>query len=255
MNETIRLSDKPSRIVSLVPSQTELLFDLGLEDEVIGITKFCIYPEKWFQSKTRIGGTKNVDLEKVKALKPDLIIGNKEENSLEDIVQLRKIAPVWMSDILNLEDALNMIVEVSKLVGKSKEGETLSLEIQSGFDGLLNFVSEDNWPMKNVLYSIWNDPLMAVGKKTFVDDILQRCGLINVIEETRYPTVDIETIAPELVFLSSEPFPFNEKHQKEYENYFSNAKVILVDGEMFSWYGSRLKKAPQYFINLLRRIT
>ena len=97
LQSEIRLDRVPRRIVSLVPSQTELLYDLGLEDEVVGITKFCIHPNKWFSSKDRIGGTKSINIDQVKSLAPDLIIGNKEENTIEDIERLREIAPVWMS--------------------------------------------------------------------------------------------------------------------------------------------------------------
>ena len=116
MNRTIRLGATPRRIVSLVPSQTELLYDLGLEERVVGITKFCIHPKEWYRSKVRIGGTKNVNFDKVKTLRPDLIIGNKEENFKEDIEALEEIAPVWMSDIFTLDDSLEMINQLGSVL-------------------------------------------------------------------------------------------------------------------------------------------
>lgn len=252
MNQTIRLSGTPRRIVSLVPSQTELLFDLGLEDSVVGITKFCIYPDEWFRSKKRVGGTKNVDFEKVKLLKPDLIIGNKEENEKENIEKLTEIAPVWMSDINSLEDALKMIGQIGVIVDKTKESNDLIEGIKSKFLDLDTFIRENIKEKKTVLYIIWNDPVISVGTNTFINDMLIRCGLTNFMAESRYPVyVKENNKIPDYVFLSSEPFPFNEKHLEQMKNKFPDSLIRLVDGEFFSWYGSRLSKAPDYFIELI----
>src|SRR4051812_11307667 len=116
MGNAVELEGPPSRIVSLVPSQTELLFYLGLDKEVAGITKFCIHPAEMFHSKPRVGGTKKYDFEKIRQLAPDLIIGNKEENEQKQVEELQKLYPVWMSDIRNLADALQMIRSVGELV-------------------------------------------------------------------------------------------------------------------------------------------
>jgi len=251
MNRKIRLDHRPSRIVSLVPSQTELLHYFGLEDEVVGITKFCISPNSWFKSKERVGGTKNVNLEKIKALKPDLIIGNKEENTFEDIIELEKIAPVWMSDIYTLEDALNMIFMLGKLLGKYEESKSLIQSIEKEFKILtLNKTKE----VKKVLYFIWKDPHMVAGKNTFVDDLLNRCGFENETSEERYPEVDFDNLNPDFVFLSSEPFPFSEEHMTYFKTKFPNAQTKLVDGEMFSWYGSRLLKTASYLRSLQQEL-
>lgn len=252
MNNLIRLETVPSRIVSLVPSQTQLLHYFGLDKEVVGITKFCIHPEEWYRSKTRVGGTKSVRFDEVFGLKPDLIIGNKEENLKEDIERLRGIAPIWMSDIYNLNDALEMIATLGKITGKDSIAATLIEEIESGFSKLDLVVA--NQPPKSVLYCIWNEPLMVAGKNTFVDDMLKRCGLTNACSTERYPDVSNSELNPDFVFLSSEPFPFEEKHIDRIQGKFPNAKIVLVDGEMFSWYGSMLREAPNYFIELLRSI-
>ncbi len=249
MNQIIRLGDKPNRIISLVPSQTELLHDLGLEEEVVGITKFCIHPNKWFRTKNSVGGTKNVNFDKVKSLNPDLIIGNKEENSKEDIEELKKIAPVWMSDIFNLKDALISIAEIGKITGKESESLNLSAIIQKEFKILKEAVS--NSPKTTVLYFIWNEPRFVAGKNTFIDDMLTRCGLINLSSTERYPEVE-KGLSPDYIFLSSEPYPFKEKHVAEFQKTYTTSKIIIVDGEMFSWYGSRLKFAPKYFMELLK---
>lgn len=250
MNTTIRLESSPCRIVSLVPSQTELLHYLGLEKEVVGITKFCIHPKSWFDFKARVGGTKSVDIEKVKALRPDFIIGNKEENTKEDIDLLREIAPVWMSDIHSLGDAIKMLNDLGEIMEKKSETETLISEIQHEFDALQAFTSTHATTGKSVLYFIWNEPGFLAGKDTFIDAMLSACGLVNATSIVRYPEAD-ESIQPDFVFLSSEPFPFEEKHIEKFQNVYPNSKIVLVDGELFSWYGSRLIEAPSYYKSLL----
>jgi ABC-type Fe3+-hydroxamate transport system substrate-binding protein len=243
MHQTIRLENVPRRIVSIVPSQTELLFDLGLGEKVVGITKFCIYPDVWFRSKTRVGGTKDVDLDKVRALKPDLIIGNKEENSKQNIEDLKEIAPVWMSDIYNLKDALDMITRLGALLQVQEKAISLKLMVQSSFQALNKISSE-----KSVLYLIWKNPYLAAGKNTFIDEMLSNCGFVNFVQEERYPEVKLPMVnQPDFIFLSSEPYPFKEKHIQELKEICPNSKIQLVDGEMFSWYGSRLLQAPNYF--------
>lgn len=244
LNSTILLDSKPKRIVSLVPSQTEFLFDIGLEKEVIGITKFCIHPSHWLKTKTIVGGTKNVDIEKVRSLKPDLIIGNKEENTKEDIEALREMSPVWMSDIFNLEDALEMMNSIGGMVGKHEFTQELVDNIKGQFDSF----KPDNLKL-SVLYLIWRKPYIGVAKDTFIDDMLKRCGFKNILaDQTRYPVLEnLSELNPDVVFLSSEPYPFKEKHIQELHEIFPNAKIKLVDGEIFSWYGSRLSKSVDYF--------
>jgi ABC-type Fe3+-hydroxamate transport system substrate-binding protein len=252
MNTTIRLSGVPRRIVSLVPSQTELLFHLGLGDRVVGITKFCIHPIEWYNTKSRVGGTKDVDFEKVKSLNPDLIIGNKEENERSNIEDLKSIAPVWMSDIFTLEDALEMILKLGKLVGAEKKSIEISSKIQTNFEYFEVKKSKFN-KRPSVLYLIWKKPYIAVGKNTFIDNMLSRCGFENSITEERYPEINFETTnEPDFIFLSSEPYPFKENHISELQMVFPKAKISLVDGEMFSWYGSRLIEAPKYFESLFK---
>lgn len=248
MNQTIRLVTYPKRIVSLVPSQTEFLHAIGLEDEVVGITKFCIHPEAWFRSKNRVGGTKNVNFDKVKALQPDLIIGNKEENSKEDIEKLKSICPVWMSDIYNLEDACEMMLKIGELTNKTDQSTKIVSKIQSYFNSLINQTKSS----KSVLYLIWKNPYIAVGKNTFIDDMIQRIGLKNFTLEERYPEIHLSALKehPDLIYLSSEPFPFKEKHIKDLQEMFPNSKIELVDGELFSWYGSRLQYSADYFKSL-----
>jgi ABC-type Fe3+-hydroxamate transport system substrate-binding protein len=254
MGNGIKLSAYPTRIVSLVPSQTELLFDLGLDTEVIGITKYCIhpphwqYPPHWQSEKTIVGGTKNFQIEIIDSLQPDLIIGNREENYKDGILELAKKYPVWMSEIYKLEDALQMIERVGLLVNKAQRaGELVSL-IKKEFDSIKIF------PSRRVLYLIWRKPWMAAGRETFINSMLDKIGLQNCLpENSRYPELSVDelkSLNPEFVFLSSEPYPFKEKHIEEIRTISPNVKIMLVDGEMFSWYGSSLLKASGYLQSL-----
>ncbi len=250
MGRQVPVPSAPQRIVSLVPSKTELLYDLGLGERVVGITKFCIHPETWFKTKHRVGGTKKVDMEKVRALKPDLIIGNKEENDRSDIEALSAEFPVWMSDVRDLPGALEMIEGIGALTGTQEKAASLTKGIDAAFEGL----GKREEP-RTVAYLIWREPFMAAGHGTFVDDMLQRCGLVNVFDEgdARYPEFSAQGLAeadPEVVLLSSEPYPFQEKHIAEINMILPGTPVRLVDGELFSWYGSRLLKAPGYFNGL-----
>lgn len=247
LGETVILAQPPQRIVSLVPSQTELLYDLLLDKEVVGITKFCIHPHHWRKQKKIIGGTKNFNFDEIDSLKPDLIIANKEENYKEGIHRLKEKYPVWTSDIVSFDDALQMIRSVSQITDRERRGAELVQNINSAFDGL------KKQPAKRVLYLIWRNPWMAAGSGTFIHTLLHRLGFKNCLENRhRYPELSMDEIRqlnPEIIFLSSEPYPFQEKHQEELWE-ITPSKTMLVDGEMFSWYGSRLLKAPAYFNSL-----
>lgn len=251
MHRTLLVPEIPERIISLVPSQTELLHDLGLGERVVGITKFCIHPEAWFRGKARVGGTKKVDLEKVRALKPDLIIGNKEENTQTDIEALETEFPVWMSDVRDLDGALDMIRRVGTLTGSDSKAEEQITGIEQAFASL-----QPLSPPRSAAYLIWHEPMMVAGNDTFVNDMLRRCGLTNAFAHRpeRYPEVapaELAAADPDVILLSSEPFPFAEKHIPHYTMLCPGTPVHLVDGELFSWYGSRLLKASAYFSGLL----
>ena len=251
LNRTINISSPPKRIISLVPSQTELLFDLGLDEEIVGVTKFCIHPKDKFKCTTKIGGTKKINIQKIIDLKPDLIIGNKEENDKQQIEELMQYFPVWMSDIYNLSDALEMIKNVGDIVGKKNEALQIAQQAQTNFKLLTKEISVNS--KKKALYFIWKDPFMLAGKNTFIDEMLTYCNLENEINLSRYPKLDLEELDlfnPDIVLLSTEPYPFKENHIKEFNTIWPKAIIKLVDGEMFSWYGSRLVKAVNYLFHL-----
>jgi ABC-type Fe3+-hydroxamate transport system substrate-binding protein len=240
-----QLPTKPQRIVSLVPSQTELLYDLGLRDEVVGITKFCIHPNEWFRSKTRVGGTKNVHLNRIHQLQPDLILANKEENVKEQVNALQDIYPVYVSDIHTVDDALQMIEDIGQLVHCSQSASTIIEKIQTQ---RLQYPPQHQ--VKRVLYLIWKDPYMCAGTDTFIHSMMREAGFENIIHQTRYPEIDINTIRdvqPDVIFLSSEPYPFQQKHIDQLQKELPHTRAILVDGEIFSWYGSRMIQSFMYF--------
>lgn len=252
LQKTSDLNYIPERIISLVPSKTELLHYLGLEAETIGITKFCVHPEAWYKTKTRVGGTKAIKNDIIHELKPDLIIANKEENIKEQVELLANDYPVWVSDVNNLPDALQMINDIGELTGKNAEADLLGETISKGFGELWKHKTSNSKP--KTAYLIWRNPYITIGGDTFINDMLSKCGFENIFaHKIRYPEVTIDEIQMagcELVLLSSEPYPFRQKHVDEFSGRLPGCKIMLVDGEMFSWYGSRLLLAPDYFRTL-----
>ncbi|MDG5492577.1 ABC transporter substrate-binding protein [Psychroserpens sp. SPM9] len=250
LNRTLKFKETPKRIVSLVPSQTELLVDLGLESFIVGITKFCVHPAHLRDKKTVVGGTKQVHYDKIIALNPDIILCNKEENTKEMISELETIAPVHISDIFNLDDAFELIQIYGDLFSVEKNSEELIQNIARAQQDFSNYLKGQ--PKLNVAYFIWKNPWMVAAKHTFIDALLQLNNFENHFKNfERYPEIDMETLVNvDLLLLSSEPFPFNASHVEGLKQRFPKANVILVDGEYFSWYGSRLKDAFGYFKTL-----
>lgn len=255
MGRSILLKGTPKRIVSLVPSQTELLLDLGLEDRVVGRTHFCIHPKGKVDPIPRIGGTKKLQLDAIRALQPDLIIANKEENEKEQVEALAEEFPVWISDIKTTEDALDMILEVGMLCGKEDQAQTLQKEIKASLERIR--AQQERFSAYRVLYAIWKGPWMFAGRDTFIHELLTLAGFKNACEGLRYPELDnraIQRIQPDLLLLSSEPYPFSAKHEKELATTFPGSRPLLVDGEMFSWYGSRMRLLEGYLDELSLRV-
>lgn len=252
MGQEVVFRYPPERIVSLVPSQTEFLLDLGLEGQIVGLTKFCVHPKEKVKEKPKVGGTKKFRMETIDELQPDLIIGNKEENYKEGIVDLQRKFPVWMSDIVTLADAYQMMSALGDITGKSLAAAGIINQIKKGFASL-NFKAD-----KKALYFIWQKPYMLAAGDTFINNMLALAGFKNLLAtETRYPALseeELKAFHPDFILLSSEPYPFKEKHFATFKNIFPSAKIILVDGEMFSWFGSRLLHAPVYFKNLGKKV-
>ncbi len=243
-------------IISLVPSITELLSDLGLEDEIVGITKFCIHPANWYRNKTRVGGTKNVNIKMVHSLRPDLIIANKEENERKQVEELACSYSVLLTDVTDLESAFRMIRAIGILTNKKEKATQLIEGIKTSF-GRIRF-QFDKKKKLNAAYLIWQKPFMTVGGDTFISNMMLWCGLENIFSSVkRYPEITLNELKErgcEIVLLSSEPYPFKEKHKQEIENELPGMEIYLADGEMFSWYGSRLLKAADYFESFNSRL-
>jgi len=253
ISRSIEILSPPKKIISLVPSQTELLFDLGLENSIIGITKFCVHPKNLKKSKNIIGGTKNLNLEKIKKLKPDFIIANKEENELTQIEELAKEFPVFVTDVKTLDTALEMIQLLGNITETDLKAEILIKTIISKRSEL------PGCSPRTAIYLIWKEPYLTIGGDTFINSMLGEAGFKNCFGSNyRYPEVNLaqmEEKDPEFLFLSSEPYPFKQVHMLELQKLFPKTRVLLVDGEMFSWYGSRMQLAFPYFKNLHKVIS
>jgi iron complex transport system substrate-binding protein len=255
LNRKISLSTTPRRIVSLVPSQTELLVDLGLREQIVGVTKFCVHPPDLRKEKKVVGGTKQVHFDKIKNLKPDIILCNKEENTREMVLELEKIAPVWVSAISTITDCCEMILSLGVLFSKQEKATQIAHQIQSNTKSFSESII--NNPSLKVAYLIWKDPYMVAGNDTFINTLLEINNFKNIFlnKEGRYPEVNLNELnKSDLILLSSEPYPFSEKHISEIKAVIKNKKILLVDGEYFSWYGSRLIKAFDYFKELHSKI-
>jgi ABC-type Fe3+-hydroxamate transport system substrate-binding protein len=242
------------RIVCTVPSITELLHYFQLNEETIGITKFCIHPNEWFIKKEKVGGTKNLNIEKIISLRPDLIICSKEENVKAQIDLLAENNSVFVTDVKTYEEALQMIFDIGLITNKLKEADDLVTKIKTLFKAF----NENPFKKIDCVYVIWKDPFMTIGGDTFIHSMMQKMGLNNLYASTkRYPNFsidDIKKLQPQLMLLSSEPYPFSEKHLQEIRLLFPTIKVLLANGEIFSWYGSRMLLAPTYFNNLQKAI-
>lgn len=257
IGNTVTLKTTPKRIISLVPSQTELLYDLGLEDSIVGITKFCVHPFHAKSTKHKVGGTKNIKIEVIKALNPDIILCNKEENTKEIVDACKTICTTHVSDIFNISDCLELITQYGELFNKRTNASKIIDKINFNLNDFKAFIK--NKPTLKVAYFIWRKPWMVAANNTFIDYLLELNNFENIYKNReRYPEIELKKIRlegdPEIVMLSSEPYPFKDEHAFEVGRVSHHAKTIFVDGEYFSWYGSRLIKAFDYFKALRNRL-
>lgn len=250
MGYEVQLAHPPRRIVSLVPSLTELLADLGLSEQVVGLTHFCVFPESLYKNRERIGGTKKARVAQIQALEPDLVIANKEENEKDQVEAIKAFCPVWVSQVYDVPSALAMIRQLSEVTGVPEAGHDLINRVHKGIGQLPSI------PPMRALYMIWRKPYMAAGGDTFIHEMMKQISLTNILaDRDRYPQLssrEISELAPDLVLLSTEPYPFKERHVEELQQHLPHARFRLVDGSMFSWYGSRMEKAIHYLSTLAR---
>jgi iron complex transport system substrate-binding protein len=244
----------PRRVVSLCPSLTETLFAVGLdENTIVGRTTYCIHPAEGVQGVPVVGGTKSVDVERIRALEPDLVIAEKEENPRQVVETLAETLPVFVFDVTDFESALRAISTLGALSGRAAQAEKLVADIRAAFAQLHPRRTQ------RVAYLVWRNPYMAAGQDTYIHALLERCGFENVCAPLagRYPVITDEVLrdlAPEWILLSSEPFSFDDAHVAELGAQIPTARAIRVDGEMFGWYGSRMLAAARYLEQLVARL-
>jgi len=253
LGRKIQFSYPPKRIISLCPSITETLYELGIDDCIVGRTSYCIQPEEKVKGATVVGGTKQIDINKVRDLQPDLIITDKEETPKEIAETLMEEFPLFVFDVQNYDQALAMIKDLGEITNQREKASEMISRIEEEFSFLP--AVENN----RVAYLIWRNPYMAAGQNTFVHSMLEKCGFHNVLihREERYPTVTIEELKelnPDYLFLSSEPFPFSEEHKKELQEELPDVSIVFVDGQSFSWYGAKMEKAGRYFRGMIETI-
>jgi ABC-type Fe3+-hydroxamate transport system substrate-binding protein len=235
------------RVVSCVPSLSELAEELR-PGCLVGRTRFCIAPDS-LKKVPKVGGTKDLDTAAIIRLKPDLVLSVKEENEKQQIGELISAGiETAVFDIRTLEDALAMVQECGKLLQNPAQANRIAAEMNK-----IREPAQGN--CGSMLYFIWQKPWMVAGEDTFIGDLLRKTGFRNLAPPgARYPAFQsIEQILqlnPDVIFLSDEPFPFNEKHRVFFQNNFPRAKVFRVDGSLFSWYGSRTAKLNEYLRNL-----
>ncbi|HQQ94349.1 MAG TPA: helical backbone metal receptor [Bacteroidia bacterium] len=253
LGRILNVPQTPQRVISLVPSQSEFLWELGLGDRLVGITKFCRKPEQMFKQVTKTGGTKKIDFAKLVSLKPDLVIANKEENTREEILKVSEIFPVWISDVNTFDQAFEMMSELGLILELEEKASEL---VQQAKDSVEK--SRSLFYPESLAYFIWNKPYHLAGSDNFIHHVIEHIGFKNAAaDRKRYPEVSAETLKamnPARCFLSSEPFPFEEKHVKELSVLLPDTKITRVDGEMFSWYGSRLIHLHNYLLKLKQQL-
>jgi len=251
IDRTIELPESPDRILSLVPSITESLIDLGLKRRMVGRTRFCIHPADKVQSIPVIGGVMGLNQHEIDKISPDLILAAKEENAKNEIVDLSKRYPVWISDVHSLEGALDLIGSIGQMCGRQQQARDMKESIQDAFSELSHIPPG----IIRAVYLVWNDPLYTINHSAFIHDMLTRCGIENVFADKKeaYPIIsekEIRDRKPDFIFLPTEPYHFRESHRRKFAESFPQAEIKRVDGEYFTWYGSHLIQAPSYFKQL-----
>ncbi len=251
--KTFDTQSAPRRIVSLVPSHTETLFAFGAGDRVVGVTDYCIYPQDGVAAKTKIGGTKNPRVVDILALQPDLVIANVEENRKPDVEALEaRGVPVFVTFARTVRAALAELRALAQLV-HADNADTIIEPIESL---LTHYQLPSSRP--RVFIPIWRDPWMTANGETYIGDLIETCGGINIFRDrarqyrrpepdrdTRYPRVTLNEVAaakPDVILLPDEPYRFTEQDAAELRG-LVDARIHLVDGTLVSWYGVRMGRA------------
>ena len=247
----------PRRIVSLVPSLTEILFALGVGDQVVGCTIYCTQPPEGVATKTRVGGEKNPKLDLIRDLDADLVLANVEENRRQDVETLRgwgiAVHVVYPRTVV---EGIALVRELGEVVGAAARGAAVADTLAARHRETRARLAAR--PPVRVFCPIWRKPYMTLNADTYVHDMLATCGGMNVFGDApkRYPEVSLEEVAaraPEVLLLPDEPYRFRAAHAEDFAPYpaLRQARVRLVDGKLLSWYGPRIGEALQTLPGLL----
>ena len=260
LEREVRLKSAPRRVVSLVPSLTEALFAFGLGDSVVGVTNFCVEPRDAVAGKTKVGGTKTLDVPRVLALEPDLVVASAEENRKEDIQALvREGLKVYVTLPTTVAGALDLLAELAAMTGAGKKAG----RIVDGAKKALAQVRKANEgrPPVRTFCPIWRNPWMTVGPGTYMHDFITVCGGVNIFEwrHERYPRVELREVAekdPQVVLLPDEPYRFGPAHVSEIAGLRSISavrenRIYLLEGRHLCWYGPRIAGGLRYVSALL----
>lgn len=259
LGTSLAFEKPPQRIVSLIPSITELLFALGLDERIVGVTKFCTHPPEGVAKKEKIGGEKNPDLQKILALKPDLVIANVEENRREDVEALRVAGvAVFVTYPRTIEEGIELIRKLGALTWTEEAAEGMARPIEEIYQEALA-LTKGKQPVK-VFCPIWRRPYMSINRDTYVHDMIRVCGGENIFADRpeRYPQVtleEVEELQPEVILLPDEPYPFKARHVEEVRTLdvpaVKEGRIHLIDGKILSWYGPRIGASLRFLMRLL----
>jgi ABC-type Fe3+-hydroxamate transport system substrate-binding protein len=252
LGRSLTIRKRPERIVSLVPSLTEALFAFGLEREIVGVTRFCVEPRRAVAGKTKVGGTKALDVAKIKALKPDLVVASAEENSPGDVTQLIEHGcPVFVTQVTTVESAIDLLRQLATITGTTSAARP----IIQGVKEALAFVLAGSAGRERVrvFCPIWRNPYMTCGRATYMDDVITVCGGRNIFggRQEHYPKVELAEVAaldPQVILLPNEPYRFTKRHKADFKAFsevtaVKNGHIFLIDGRMLTWYGPRIAQS------------
>jgi ABC-type Fe3+-hydroxamate transport system substrate-binding protein len=261
LSRPLEVKSKPRRIVSLVPSLTEALFVFGLDDEVAGVTSFCVEPKESVGAKPKVGGTKTLNVPLVVGLNPDLVVASAEENRKEDIQALiDEGLRVFVTLPKTVADAVDMLEQLAEMTKAGRGAGRIVKEARSALAELAA-ANEEREPVPTFC-PIWRNPWMTVGPGSYVHDFVTACGGANIFEwrQDRYPRIELAEMAerdPEVVLLPDEPYRFSQKHLPEIRAFpevraVRDGRIYLVEGKHLCWYGPRIAGSLRHVSGLIR---
>lgn len=260
LGRTLEVKSPPRRIVSLVPSLTEALFVLGVGEAVVGVSDFCVEPREAVAAKTKVGGTKALDVARVLSLRPDLVVASAEENRREDIRALVQAGlPVFVTLPTTVAGAIDLLEQLAGMTGAVEAGARVVAEARETLAGV-EAANEGRQPVRTFC-PIWRNPWMTIGPDTYMHDFVTVCGGDNVfgLRHERYPRVQLSEMAerdPEVVLLPDEPYRFEFKHVSEISAFrevsaVRDGRIYLLEGKHLCWYGPRIAGSLRYVSGLM----